>query len=43
MTKLVVWAIVVGLLIVVGAFYLHSCIREFTATMRSFQNYEDPP
>ena len=43
MTKIFVWTIIVGLIIVVGAFYLHGCIREFTATMRSLQNYEDPP
>ena len=40
MTKLFVWTIIVGLLVGAGAFYLHGCIREFTATMRSFQNYE---
>jgi hypothetical protein len=41
MTKLFVWTIIVGLLIGVGAFYLHSCIREFQSTMRGLQNYEE--
>jgi hypothetical protein len=41
MTKIFVWTIIVSLLIGVGAFYLHGCLREFTATMRSLQNYED--